>query len=79
MLDQGEVARDLRVTAHRITAPTLLLIGGKDSLFSAADNAEMVAWLPHAQAVTLAELGHSLPEEDPQAVSEALLGFLRQP
>ena len=79
MLDQGEVARDLRVTAHRITAPTLLLIGGKDSLFGAADNAEMAAWLPHAQAVTLAELGHSLPEEDPQAVSEALLGFLRQP
>jgi pimeloyl-ACP methyl ester carboxylesterase len=79
MLDQGEVARDLRVTAHRITAPTLLLFGGKDSLFSAADNADMAAWLPHAQAVTLAELGHSLPEEDPQAVSEALLDFLRQP
>ena len=35
------------------------------------------AWLPHAQAVTLPALGHSLPEEDPQAVAAALLEFLR--
>jgi len=27
--------------------------------------------------VTLADLGHSLPEEDPPAVAEALLKFLR--
>jgi pimeloyl-ACP methyl ester carboxylesterase len=37
----------------------------------------MVRWLPHAQVVTLADLGHSLPEEDPPAVAEALLKFLR--
>jgi pimeloyl-ACP methyl ester carboxylesterase len=77
MLDQGEVSRDLRTTAPRITAPTLLLFGGKDALFSAEDNQDMVRWLPHAQVVTLADLGHSLPEEDPPAVAEALLKFLR--
>ena len=77
ILDQGEVSRDLRLTAPRISAPTLLLFGGKDALFSAEDNQDMARWLPHAQVVTLADLGHSLPEEDPPAVAEALLKFLR--
>ena len=77
MLDQGEVSRDLRVTAPRISAPTLLLFGGKDALFSAEDNQDMARWLPHAQVATLADLGHSLPEEDPQTVAAALLKFLR--
>jgi pimeloyl-ACP methyl ester carboxylesterase len=77
MLDQGEVSRDLRTTAHRITAPTLLLFGGKDALFSAEDNREMASWLPHAKVVTLEALGHSLPEEDPAAVGAELRAFLR--
>lgn len=77
ILDQGESAGDLRLTVHRVKAPTLLLFGGKDVLFGAEDNRELAAWLPHAQAVTLPALGHSLPEEDPQAVATALLEFLR--
>jgi pimeloyl-ACP methyl ester carboxylesterase len=77
ILDQGEVSRDLRTTAERIKAPTLLLFAGKDALFSAADNREMEAWLPRAKSVTLPMLGHSLPEEDPQAVAAELLEFLR--
>jgi len=77
ILDQGEVSRDLRTTAERIKAPTLLLFAGKDALFSAADNRDMETWLPRAKSVTLPELGHSLPEEDPQAVAAVLLDFLR--
>ena len=77
ILDQGESAGDLRLTAHRVKAPTLLLFGGKDVLFSEQDNRELAAWLPHAKPVTLPELGHSLPEEDPRAVAEVLLEFLR--
>jgi len=77
MLDQGEVSRDLRVTAPRISAPTLLLFGGKDALFSAEDNKDMARWIPHAKVVTLADLGHSLPEEDPEAVAAALRQFLQ--
>jgi pimeloyl-ACP methyl ester carboxylesterase len=37
----------------------------------------MQAWLPRAKAVTLPALGHSLPEEDPQAVAAVLLDFLK--
>jgi len=77
ILDQGEATGDLRLTAHRVKAPTLLLFGGKDVLFSAEDNREQAAWLPHAQTVTLPTLGHSLPEEDPQAVAAVMLQFLR--
>lgn len=77
MFDQGEVSRDLRTTAYRVTAPTLLLFGGKDALFSAEDNREMASWLPHAKVVTLEPLGHSLPEEDPAAVGAVLLDFLK--
>jgi len=77
MLDQGEVSSDLRTTAKKITAPTLLLFGGKDALFKAADDKELMLWLPHAEVVTLETLGHSLPEEDPKAVAEVLLRFLR--
>jgi pimeloyl-ACP methyl ester carboxylesterase len=77
MLDQGEVSRDLRTTAKKITAPTLLLFGGKDALFKLADNKELMLWLPHAEVVTLEPLGHSLPEEDPKAVAEVLFRFLQ--
>ncbi|MBM4214220.1 MAG: alpha/beta hydrolase [Gammaproteobacteria bacterium] len=77
MLDQGEVSRDLRPTAKKITAPTLLLFGGKDALFKTADNKELMLWLPHAEVVTLEPLGHSLPEQDPKAVAEVLFRFLQ--
>jgi pimeloyl-ACP methyl ester carboxylesterase len=36
-----------------------------------------MVWLPHAKVVTLAELGHSLPEQDPPAVAAELLRFLQ--
>ena len=77
ILDQGEVSRDLRTTAELIRAPTLLVFGGKDALFGAADNREMTTWLPRAQVEVMAELGHSLPEQDPQAVAEVMRRFLR--
>jgi pimeloyl-ACP methyl ester carboxylesterase len=76
MLDQGAVSSDLRLTAPRISAPTLLLFGGKDALFSAEDNKDMARWLPHAKVVTLADLGHSLPEQAPEAAAAALRQFL---
>lgn len=77
ILDQGELTGDLRATAHRVKAPTLLLFGGKDVLFGADDNRELALWMPAAKTVTLPGLGHSMPEQDPPAVAAALLQFLR--
>jgi len=76
MLDQGEVSRDLRTTAERIRAPTLLVFGANDALFSSADNQDMAAWLPRAEVTVLPELGHSFPEEHPPVVAEVIRRFL---
>jgi pimeloyl-ACP methyl ester carboxylesterase len=72
-----QIQYQMRRESARISAPTLLLFGGKDALFSAEDNKDMARWLPHAKVVTLADLGHSLPEEAPEAVAAALRQFLQ--
>ncbi len=76
MLDQGLSSRDLRTTVDWIRAPTLLVFGGKDVLFGAADRDELIAWMPAAKVVLYPELGHSLPEEAPATVAAALRDFL---
>lgn len=77
ILDQGESSRDLRTTAHRIKAPTLLMVAGKDSLFGAKERKELKAWLPGAKEAYFAELGHSLPEENPAIVAQSMSEFLQ--
>ncbi len=77
ILDQGESSRDLRVTAAKIKAPTLLMFGGKDSLFGAQERTELITWLPNAEIAMFPLLGHSLPEEDPPVVAAAIRKFLQ--
>jgi pimeloyl-ACP methyl ester carboxylesterase len=76
MLDQGASSRDLRVTADWIQAPTLLVFGGKDSLFGPAEREELIAWSPKAKVALYPDLGHSLPEESPAVVAGGLREFL---
>ncbi len=75
ILDQGEVSADARPIVERIQAPTLTLFGGKDVLFGAEEQREYATWMPKAKAVTLPTLGHSMPEEDPEAVARAIIDF----
>lgn len=77
ILDQGDSSRDLRMTVHWIKAPTLLMFGGKDSLFGAKERNDLTAWMPGAKVAMFPQLGHSLPEEDPQAVAGAIRDFLQ--
>lgn len=76
MLDQGASSRDLRVTVDWIQAPTLLMFGGKDSLFGPAERDELIAWMPRAEVALYPDLGHSLPEESPEVVAAGLRKFL---
>jgi pimeloyl-ACP methyl ester carboxylesterase len=76
ILDQGDTSRDLRMTADRIKAPTLLMFGGKDSLFGPKERRELIAWFPRADVELFADLGHSLPEENPALVAAAISKFL---
>jgi pimeloyl-ACP methyl ester carboxylesterase len=76
MLEQLASSNDLRFTMSRIKAPTLLVFGGKDSLFGAEAQAALKAQLPAAKVALFPDLGHSLPEQDPAAVAAAIHEFL---
>ena len=78
MLQQLGSSIDLRYTIGSIKAPTLLLFGGKDTLFGAKDRRELAAFLPTAKMVLFPQLGHSLPEQDPATVAASIQEFLSQ-
>ena len=76
MLDQVASSPDLRMTVDWIQAPTLLMFGGKDSLFGPAEREELIAWMPKAKVALYPDLGHSLPEESPVVIAAGLREFL---
>jgi pimeloyl-ACP methyl ester carboxylesterase len=62
--------------AADIKAPTLILSGGKDSLFPAEHHRALAKALPQAQAKVLPDLGHNLILERPEEVGPAIRDFL---
>lgn len=59
-----------------ITAPTLILSGGRDELFPAEHHHALVAAISHAEARVFPALGHNLILERPDEVGAALADFL---
>jgi pimeloyl-ACP methyl ester carboxylesterase len=55
-----------------IELPTTVLVGSRDRLTSPARAAQMVAAIPGARLVTLADRGHMLPLEDPDIVADEI-------
>lgn len=75
------VLRELtdRSTASLVTdiqAPTLILSGGKDSLFPPEHHRALARAMPRAQARVLPDLGHNLILERPAEVGPAIRDFL---
>ena len=62
--------------AADITAPVLILSGGKDPLFPAEHHSALVKAFPRAEARVFAELGHNLIWERPAEIGPVLAGFL---
>ena len=62
--------------AADIKAPTLILSGGKDSLFPAEHHRALAEALPRAEAKVLPDLGHNLILERPEEVGPAIREFL---
>jgi pimeloyl-ACP methyl ester carboxylesterase len=62
--------------AADVTAPVLVLSGGKDPLFPAAHHASLLKAFPQAKAQIFPELGHNPNWERPEAVASAMKGFL---
>lgn len=69
----------LRHLRDAVAVPTLSLHGAHDELFPASLHAFDAEVVPHAEYREVPGAGHFLPEEAPDAVSDALIGFLRSP
>ncbi|KQO16435.1 alpha/beta hydrolase [Acidovorax sp. Leaf76] len=67
---------DARLHLPRIACPTLVVCGDADQLTPPECSAEIAALIPGADYQVLAECGHMLTMEQPDAVNRALLGWL---
>lgn len=62
----------------RITAPTLLLWGDRDALFSRTDQDRLIAALPRANVTVYEETGHCPNWERPEQVAGDIGAFVRK-
>lgn len=68
--------RRLSKRLHRLRAETLLLWGDSDRLVPPLYGDRWLELVPHAAIATIAEAGHLAPDEQPEAVAEAITRFL---
>lgn len=61
----------------RITAPTLIIAGGKDSFIDQAELAETARLIPNADLVTI-EAGHHIHTGKPDEFTSAVMTFLTE-
>jgi len=62
----------------RVASPTLIVRGGQSPLLSAEGAAELARELPQARVVEVAEAGHNVHLEQPEAFLAAVLPFLAE-
>jgi pimeloyl-ACP methyl ester carboxylesterase len=67
---------DLRGGLRSIEAPTLVVVGDDDFIAGPACADAMLRELPNARLVTIADSGHFVYVEQPEAFRSALTGFL---
>jgi 3-oxoadipate enol-lactonase len=68
---------DRRAELGRIDVPTLVLVGEEDEISPPEEARAMAAALPRGRLELVPEAGHLAPYENPAAVSDAMLRFLR--
>ncbi len=68
---------DSRESLSRVRCPTLVLCGADDTLTPPDRHDEIAALIPGARRVTIPDCGHLSPIEQPEAVSAALVEWLR--
>jgi pimeloyl-ACP methyl ester carboxylesterase len=68
--------RRLSRRLYRLSAPTLLLWGASDRLMGMPYAERWQALIPHARLEVVAEAGHMLPYEQPEAFAAAATAFL---
>jgi pimeloyl-ACP methyl ester carboxylesterase len=63
-------------SAAHVRCPTLLVLGGRDQMAPARNAAPLAQALRTARTITLPGIGHSMMTEAPDAVLDALRGFV---
>lgn len=71
--------RDQQAVLRRIAVPTLVLCGAQDVLCPVKRHVFMAELIPGAQLEVIEDAGHLPTLEAPEAVCDALRGWLRQP
>ena len=71
--------RDQQATLRRITQPTLVLAGEEDQIVPLKRQEFLAELIPYAKLTTLQGVGHMAMLEDPEATTEALYAWMRQP
>jgi pimeloyl-ACP methyl ester carboxylesterase len=74
-LETGDCTSELR----RVTAPTLLIRGERDTYASAAAQARLLQVIPHARLMTYERHGHAFHWEAPERFVNDLVPFLASP
>jgi pimeloyl-ACP methyl ester carboxylesterase len=77
-LDQGLIDFNLQSTLPKLKARTLLIWGGKESIFLKPDRDALSTALPGARVKIFPELGHNSFWEDPAAVAAVINPFLHE-
>ncbi|MEP6656089.1 MAG: alpha/beta hydrolase [Betaproteobacteria bacterium] len=62
--------------AAAVRCPALLIVAGRDLMAPAKGAVALAQRIPHREVITLPGSGHALMAEEPDAVLEALKGFL---
>lgn len=60
-----------------VHVPTLCIVGEQDAISPPDEMQEMAAKMPDATCVVIPDVGHMTPMENPRAVNDSLLAFLR--
>jgi non-heme chloroperoxidase len=74
---EGLLAFDDATELGRIVAPTLLMWGERDGLFTQDEQERLAAAIPGARLVAYPETGHSPHLERPERVADGLDAFMR--
>jgi pimeloyl-ACP methyl ester carboxylesterase len=64
-----------REAAARVRCPALVLLAAGDIMTPPKSGAELARLIPGARTITLADCGHMLVAEQPDATLDALIGF----
>jgi pimeloyl-ACP methyl ester carboxylesterase len=67
---------DLSGSLDSVTAPALVIVGGKDDRTLPEEGRKLAEQLPHSQLHEIAEAGHSLPVEAPGEIASAIGRFV---